>query len=105
MTNCPLCHAPVDVPDLETLVLARNITGSAEIVLRELWRAGGHGVTEKAMIEPLYVDDVNGGPSDATAHRHVKRAILDAVIAIAGSGVMIVHTGKGSTSGYRLRFQ
>lgn len=105
MTICPLCHSPVDAPDLETLIAERGISGRAEIVLREIWGAGGRGVTATALIETVYKDDPSGGPAQGTAIRHVQRSIIEAVIQIAGSGVMIVHTGCGSTSGYKLRFQ
>lgn len=99
MTACPCCAQAVDVPDLETLIEDRGITGSPAALLRAVWAARGHRLPTERVFDALFADDPNGGPSPSSMYLRTRRAHQYLNEALAGSGVSVVRV----RGGWRLR--
>jgi hypothetical protein len=100
MTPCPCCRQTVKVPTLDVLIQERAIDGTAERVLRAIWRGRGLPVQSSDIFDAMYADDPNGGPSQCRMYRALGNALQILGERLQGAGVSI--SPVGHRRGYRL---
>lgn len=99
MTACPMCRAPVPVPDLDDLLDLPGMTDHAGAVLTALWEAQGKATTSNALFDAMYADDPNGGPSVTQCYADLRQAAKALNGALAGSGVVLARLPQRGSGG------
>ncbi|PZX39379.1 hypothetical protein LY56_02912 [Roseinatronobacter thiooxidans] len=91
---CPMCNARAGAATIDRLVQSSNVTGMPEAVLRAVWASAGRTVTTLDLFDAMYVDDPDGGPSQARMYEDLHDAINVVNVSLAGK-VRIVPKGVG----------
>ena len=104
MIACPMCGGAVQTEGaLETLVRRHGMTGKAEAVLRAMWASAGRTVTTLDLMDAIYADDLDGGPSQARMYQELRGAIEAVNFTLTGI-VRIVPIGNRAGR-WRLRIK
>lgn len=97
--ECPCCRQSVAVPTLEAVLAAYNVPPFQARLLEAVWRGKGRPVQSSRLIDAIYADDPDGGPSDVLAAKNLKVALCRLRSRLKGSGILI------ETVGYRQGFR
>lgn len=98
--KCPCCDQDLNKPDLETIIDWYDIPPQEEAILRAVWKGKGLPVQNERIIEAIYADDPEGGPSAAAAYNALKVAMSHLRKRLELSGIKIVNAGY--RQGFRL---
>lgn len=98
--SCPCCSQPVSAPSLDVLVMHFGISPFQERILDCLWKARGRPVSKGRILDAMYADDPDGGPSNEKATAAMKEAIFRMRDKLDGSGVSVEY--DNFHKGYRL---
>lgn len=98
--KCPCCRREVNQPDLEAVIDWYDIPPQEEAILRAVWAGKGRPVQNERIIDAMYADDPDGGPSPQAAYRALKVSMHHLRERLRLSGVKIVNAGY--RQGYRL---
>lgn len=98
--TCPCCNQPVSVPTLEMILDRYMLDGHKAAILRVIWQGRGYPVSTKRILNAMYADDPDGGPSEAHMYAVMKVRLHDLRERLKGSGIRIENVGN--RRGYRL---
>jgi hypothetical protein len=98
--ECPLCKQTARMPTLEMIIDHYRLPAQQAAVLTAVWRGRGMPVPSSRIMDLMYADDPNGGPSQSRAYAQMKTILWRLRQALRGSGISILNVGYGR--GYRL---
>ncbi len=97
---CPCCAMPTNAPTMLIVVDHYKVTPLEATILSAVWRGKGHPVQTERILDSMYADDPDGGPSATQMYRAFKVALCRLRARLEGSGISIVNVGY--RRGYRL---
>ncbi len=101
--KCPFCGGKMSEPDLEMIVDWYDLPPQEEAILRVLWSGKGLPVSNDRIINAIYADDPDGGPSPSAAYGALKVGMSHLRARLRLSGVKIENAGY--RQGYRVTFR